>query len=95
VASIRVTRTGETDDGFTFDVEVTDSESSTKHVVTLSRADFAEQTGRFPYPEEFVRRCFQFLLEREPKESILGRFDVRDIGRYFPEFEHNVLHPEG
>ena len=27
------------------------------------------------------------LLDREPKESILGRFDVTAISRYFPEFE--------
>jgi hypothetical protein len=26
------------------------------------------------------------LLDREPKESILRRFDVTAISRYFPEF---------
>ena len=30
------------------------------------------------------------LLEREPKESILGRFDVSVIGRYFPDFESAI-----
>jgi len=30
---------------------------------------------------------FRFLLEREPKGSILGRFDATAISRYFPEFE--------
>jgi hypothetical protein len=29
---------------------------------------------------------FQFLLDREPKVSILRRFDVTGISRYFPEF---------
>jgi hypothetical protein len=38
-------------------------------------------------PEELVRRSFEFLLAREPKESILRRFDLPVIGRYFPEYE--------
>ena len=38
----------------------------------------------------FVERCFAFLLEREPKESILRRFDVSVIARYFPEFERVI-----
>lgn len=33
-----------------------------------------------------MRLSFEFLLAREPKESILGRFDVTVIDRYFPEF---------
>jgi len=86
-----VTRTAETDDRITFDVELTGSGSSTRHVVTASRADVDAQDGP---PEDFVRHCFVFLLEREPKESILGRFDVRDIGRYLPEFDRDVLRPE-
>jgi hypothetical protein len=30
------------------------------------------------------------LLDREPKESILGRFDAMVISRYFPEFEREL-----
>jgi len=29
-------------------------------------------------------------LEREPKESILSRFDVTVVRRYFPEFEDEI-----
>jgi hypothetical protein len=36
--------------------------------------------------------AFRFLLDREPKESILGRFDVTAISRYFPEFERELPH---
>ena len=32
----------------------------------------------------------RFLLDREPKECILGRFDVTVISRYFPEFEREL-----
>ena len=34
--------------------------------------------------------AFEFLLENEPKESILGRFDLPLIGRYFPNFESEI-----
>ena len=40
--------------------------------------------------EELVRRSFEFLLEREPKESILSRFDLTVISRYFPEYERLI-----
>jgi hypothetical protein len=37
-----------------------------------------------------VRAAFAFLLDREPKEAILARFDVAVIARYFPEFEREL-----
>jgi hypothetical protein len=36
--------------------------------------------------ERLVRVSFEFLLEREPAPSILRRFDLDVIGRYFPEY---------
>jgi hypothetical protein len=30
------------------------------------------------------------LLDREPKESILGHFDVTVISRYFPVFDREL-----
>jgi hypothetical protein len=30
------------------------------------------------------------LLDREPKESILGQFDVKVISSYIPEFEREL-----
>jgi hypothetical protein len=43
-------------------------------------------------PERVLDAAFRFLLDREPKESILRRFDVEIIGRYFPEFERELPH---
>ena len=37
-----------------------------------------------------MRKSFEFLLEREPKESILRQFDLPLIGRYFPEYEREI-----
>jgi hypothetical protein len=39
---------------------------------------------------EVVRRSFEFLLEREPVSSILSRFSLDDISRYFPEYEREL-----
>jgi hypothetical protein len=36
--------------------------------------------------ERLVRETFAFLLEREPRTSILARFDLPVVERYFPEY---------
>ncbi len=41
-------------------------------------------------PERCLEAAFGFLLDREPKESIIGRFNVTLISRYFPEFEREL-----
>ncbi|HEX7463876.1 MAG TPA: hypothetical protein VF382_03155 [Actinomycetota bacterium] len=74
-----------------FKVTVTEGGTSTHHEVTLSAADFERLGGRHRTPEEFVRACFSFLLEREPKEAILSSFEVSVISDYFPDFERRIL----
>jgi hypothetical protein len=37
-----------------------------------------------------VADSFAFLLEREPKESILREFDLSVITRYYPEYERAI-----
>jgi hypothetical protein len=73
-----------------FHVAVREGDSSSDHAVTLSAADL-ERLGAGRTPEAFVRDCFAFLLEREPKESIMASFDVSAIGRYFPDFESRIV----
>ena len=41
-------------------------------------------------PERLVSASFRFLLEREPKESILRSFDLMVISHYFPEYEREI-----
>jgi hypothetical protein len=41
-------------------------------------------------PERCLDAAFRFLLDRESKESILGRYDVTVISRYLPEFEREL-----
>ncbi|HWF13045.1 MAG TPA: hypothetical protein VG272_04855 [Candidatus Acidoferrales bacterium] len=73
-----------------FKVRVIEGGSESGHQVTLSPKDYAKLGNGTVAPEELIRKSFQFLLEREPKESILGRFDLAIIGRYFPEYEGEI-----
>lgn len=73
-----------------FQVRVIEGTSSTSHRVTLQRADYDRITAGKIAPGELIRRSFEFLLENEPKESILARFDFTVIGRYFQDFEREI-----
>ena len=66
------------------------SRGNSSTTVTLEPAYHERLTaGRIP-PAELVRRSFAFLLEREPKESILASFALPVIARYFPEYEREM-----
>ena len=62
----------------------------TRHRVRVARDDLARLAPGATDPVELVRASFAFLLEREPKESILREFDLTIIGRYFPDYEREV-----
>jgi hypothetical protein len=73
-----------------FRVRVIETGSESTHQVTLDPKDHAKLTAGAAEPEKLIRKSFEFLLEREPKESILSRFDLSAINRYFPEFEREI-----
>ena len=77
-------------DNSKFRVRVMEAGSETTHDVTVSPNDYTRLANGKIEPEELVRRSFEFLLEREPKESILTRFDLSVISRYFPEYEREI-----
>jgi hypothetical protein len=70
-------------------VRVREGRGQTTHEVTLAR-ELLARLGPGDSAEAFAKRCFAFLLEREPKESILRSFDVSVIASYFPEFEREI-----
>ena len=84
---IEVKQTG-AGDPMRFDVAVSDAGSTTRHEVTLSAGEY-ERLARGVAPDRLIEAAFGFLLDREPKESILSRFDVQVIGNYF-EFEEKL-----
>jgi hypothetical protein len=77
-------------DGDAFRVRVQEGKGATTHRVTAKRADLERLSRPGETPEAFLVRCFEFLLEREPKESIMSSFDLMVIARYFPEFESTI-----
>jgi hypothetical protein len=73
-----------------FDVRVIEGKSESSHRVTLATKDYERLTAGKVTPEELIRRSFEFLLEHEPKESILASFDLTVVSRYFPQYEREI-----
>ena len=90
MADVQIQKTGESEEGLAFSVAIEEAGSRSTHQVTLSRRDHQELGAETESPEQFVRRCIKWLLERESKESILGRFDIQEISQYFPRFREEI-----
>jgi hypothetical protein len=89
VQVIEVHRTGE-GDPLEFEVVVREGKGETHHHVTMAQQICDRLTAGKHTPERCLEAAFRFLLDREPKESILSHFDVMVISRYFPEFEQEL-----
>ena len=79
-------------DGWTCEVTFEDRSGPSRHTVKVTRLDL-ERWGRGQDDaavEDLVRRSFEFLLRREPAGSILRRFDLSVIRRYFPEYDEEL-----
>jgi hypothetical protein len=77
-------------DPLDFEVVIREGRGETRHHVTMSRETRNQLTAGKHTPERCVEAAFRFLLDREPKESILGHFDITVISRYFPEFNREL-----
>ena len=76
----------------TYAVKVRGAKSETSHVVSVPAA-LVESLGLGDLPgEEVVRASLAFLLDREPATSILPRFSLDAIPRYFPEYPSELRH---
>ena len=73
-----------------FVVTVEEKGTRTEHNVTLDEEYWRDLTQGRITEEELIKRSFEFLLERESKESILAKFNMRIIKKYFPEFEREI-----
>jgi len=73
-----------------FAVIVEGNDDKTQHLVSLDDDYYHLLTQGRIGKEELIRKSFQFLLEREPKESILAKFNLKLIKSYFPEFEKEI-----
>jgi len=83
---IKITSVNELDGGWLLDVAVNDNE----YQVGVSRDYHQQLTGGREPVEQLIARSFEFMLEREPASTILSRFDLSTIQRYFPEYEQRI-----
>lgn len=72
--------------GWSCTVHVGSGDGTTEHKVSVSAAELTRLAPGDTEPTSLVERSFRFLLEREPKESILRQFPLTDIERYFPGY---------
>jgi hypothetical protein len=79
-------------DGWSCAVTVREDRSSTTHAVTVSADDGLDLAAATDaaHVTRLVEETFDFLLEREAKESILRTFDLSVVSRYFPDFDHEI-----
>ena len=85
MTTIRVTHRA----GAIYDVTVDDGRGTSAHEVTVWPSDVARYAPDAT-PEELLDASFRFLLEREPKEAILGRFELPVIEGYFPDYPAQI-----
>ncbi len=73
-------------------VTIDDGHGTSDHEVTVATeqaTDLAAATDGHDV-QRLIYETIAFLLEREPKESILRSFDITVVSRYFPEFEAEI-----
>ena len=79
----------ESSGGTTYRVVVTQGGAETTHDVVVTPEDVARYAPGAT-PERLLEASFQFLLQREPASSILSRFALPVIERYFPEYPREI-----
>ena len=78
-------------EGWTCDVTIGDDPAATSHRVGVSTDALASLAPGASEPTRLVEASFGFMLEREPRESILRSFELPLIGRYFPEYADEIV----
>ena len=84
MSDVAISVTPDTAHQLSFDVAIRDTRGESRHRVTI-QADEAERWAKLgAEPSHCVEAAIRFLIDREPKESILSAFDMSVIQRYFP-----------
>lgn len=87
---IKVLHINEGDDDV-FAVEIAEGDSTAHCEVTVTDNSFRKFAPDRSSKKDLVRESFEFLLEREPKESILSSFEIGVIEKYFPEYPEQIV----
>lgn len=73
-----------------FLVSIEEKGSESQHTVYLDEEYYQKLTDGKTSKKELIKKSFEFLLDRESKESILSEFNLRIIRNYFPEYEEKI-----
>jgi hypothetical protein len=87
---IEITEEKDTRTGWIFHVTVDQDGEKRRFVVELDNNYYRDIGAGIYNPQGFVIETFNFLLEREKKEEIEKKFNVREVQRYFPEYEDTI-----
>jgi hypothetical protein len=68
-------------------VIVRDLRGESRHRVTIETSDAERWAKLGAEPSRCADAVVRFLLDREPKGSIMSAFDIGVVRRYFPEFD--------
>jgi hypothetical protein len=75
--------------GTNYRIRIDESKTTTVHEVTVT-PESLKRYGQGATAERLLEASFKFLLERESKQSILARFDLSEIERYFPDYATRI-----
>jgi hypothetical protein len=81
------------DNRWSYLVEVTESDGSgsqSRHKVSMDKEYYEKLSNGIIGPEDFVKKSFEFLSKREDKDSILKKFNIKQIREHFPEYEAEI-----
>jgi len=81
----------ETPAGWRCKVTVREGNTESEHIVSLNPEDYDRiRNGKDIEVDMLVKKTFEFLLEREPKESILTEFNLADVENYYPDYYDEI-----
>ncbi|MEO5987249.1 MAG: hypothetical protein ABIW50_07100 [Candidatus Limnocylindria bacterium] len=75
--------------GWRCHVVIGEDAAATEHEVEVSAETLADLAPGAK-PEDLVRESFVYLLEREPRESVMRSFELPIIARFFGDYLDEV-----
>ena len=64
--------------------------STTTHIVILSDQSLSDLSDNHATKAQLLEFSFRYLLHREPNTSILSKFDINVISKYFSNYKDEV-----
>lgn len=85
--NIKIKRQSQINNGWQFLVKVDDRE----YEVDLEKSYWRKLTQEKIEPTDLIYKSFIFLLQKESKESILAKFNLKQIADYFSDYEKEIV----